>query len=255
MAGTAVATKTKTVAEPEVLESILDDLDLDDLPTEIEALDEAVEEVIVDDAEVLEHEELRDLELASVRDEAYEEQESKVDTAASVTETTEAAKSAKTTKVVKAKAAGVPRTPRVDLASMDAFNFILEGDADSMSDADKDAAKTATLALMPKQKKIAEKFENLFQALSAGKLPSVYVVQAFKLLDSKKTMSSADLVAHFKGSYKQGTAMSQAGQILNLFDTVKIATRSKNSLTLNADSVLAARMRNAIAAYEAKKAA
>lgn len=255
MAGTAMTTVKKSASDVESVEALLDDLDLGDLPTEIEALDEAVEEVIVEDTEVLEHEELRDLELASVRDEAYEEQESEVDTAASVEETSETAK-AKTTKVVKAKSSSpVSRTPRVDLSSMASFNFVLEGDVDAMSDEDKDAAKVATLALMPKQKKIAEKFENLFQALSLGKLPSVYVVQAFKLLDSKKTMSSADLVAHFKGSYKQGTAMSQAGQIMNLFDAVKIATRSKNSLTLNADSVLADRMRNAIKAYEGAKAA
>ena len=60
---------------------------------------------------------------------------------------------------------------------------------------------------MPKQNKIAEKFENLFQQLGNGKLPSVYVVQAFKLLESKKSVTSADIVADFKTTYKQGTAV------------------------------------------------
>ena len=33
--------------------------------------------------------------------------------------------------------------------------------------------------------------------------------------------------------------MSQAGQIMNLFDVVKIATRTKNTLVLNENSVVA----------------
>lgn len=234
-------------AEPDAIEAILDDLDLGDDVGDQPVI-EAVEEL---DDLILEDNELRDLELTTERQEAYQDQVSELDADAGNVEKAKVekkTKGAKTPRAPRAASTAAPRTPRIDLSSLDAVNFVLEGDASAMSDEDKDAAKTATLALMPSQKKVAEKFDNVFQQLAAGKLPSVYVVQAFKLLDTKKTMSSSDLTGDFKARYSQGTAMSQAGQIMNLFDTLKIATRSKNVLVLNEESVIAQRLRDAIVA-------
>ena len=102
-------------------------------------------------------------------------------------------------------------------------------------------------ALKPAQVKIAEKFENLFTALSVGKAPSTYVMIAFKLLDEKKTVTSADIVAAYKASgLGEGTARSQSGQIMHLFATVEIATRVGQTLTLNASSTIADRIRKVI---------
>lgn len=112
-----------------------------------------------------------------------------------------------------------------------------------MSDDDLATNKQEVIAAKPEQKKIGEKFVNLFVSLNAGKQPSVYITQAFKMLEEKKTFTGAELTAMLKVSYDQGTAQSQSGQIMTLFAAVKIATRNKNSLTLNDNSVVAERLR------------
>jgi hypothetical protein len=48
----------------------------------------------------------------------------------------------------------------------------------------------------------------------------------------------------FKASHSQGTAQSQAGQMMNLFATTKVAERQKNTLVLNENSVVAQRLRD-----------
>lgn len=66
---------------------------------------------------------------------------------------------------------------------------------------------------------------------------------AFKLLDEKKTVISADVVGAYKASdLGEGTARSQSGQIMHLFATVGIADRSGQSLTLKGDSTIAERI-------------
>jgi len=51
------------------------------------------------------------------------------------------------------------------------------------------------------------------------------------------TITSADIVAAYKASgLKEGTARSQSGQIMVLFDALGIAKRNGKSLTLDADS-------------------
>lgn len=257
MAGKQTATNETAAADAENVEALLADLDLGDDDVELEAIEEEVVEaeaegeIEISEDEVTE-DDLRDLELHEEREAVYQEQESEIDANPAAVKEAKAdkGKSEAGKKRAQGKAASTPRTPR-DLNSVPAEFFVLEGDVSAMSDADKDAAKTATMALKPTQKKIAEKFENLFQALSVGKQPSVYVVQAFKLLDEKKTVTSSDIVAAFKGSYSQGTSMSQTGQIMNLFAAVKIATRTKSTLALNENSVVAQRLRDVIAAAKA----
>jgi hypothetical protein len=150
----------------------------------------------------------------------------------------------------KTRKAGAPRTPR-DLNAIDAKHFELT----IGSTVDPEANKAAVIALLPKQKKIAEKFENLFQSIAAGKKPSVYAMVCFEALEKAGTVTQADLVAALRAaskrsgaSYSEGTARSQAGQIMNLFDTVKIATRTKQTLERNPNSQVAAALRGIAAA-------
>ncbi|WP_141690327.1 MULTISPECIES: hypothetical protein [unclassified Ensifer] len=236
------------------LDDLLDDLELDGLDNEeisdeveetvvLEA-DAVVEEPVVTD-EDLENVDIDALEINLDREEGYASQESELDVAEKPADAVAAAKGTSTPKTP--RAASAPRAPR-DMASLDAKVFVLEGDASTMEDGALEANKTDVMAAIPSQKKIAEKFENLFAALNAGKQPSVYVTQAFKLLDEKKTITGTDITTMFKASYKQGTAQSQSGQIMTLFEAVKIATRQKNTLVLNDSSVVAERLRAIFAA-------
>jgi hypothetical protein len=242
---------TTVSANIEQIEDLLSDLDLD-----IEASGESNEiEEIVDDGDtevsamsdeaIEENVDLDDLEMAIERDGFNASQESEITSSANASETLKKAKANKPAageKKVREKKEATPRAPR-DMNSLDPVNFVLEGDATTMSSDDLETNKVAVMGAVPTQKKIAEKYENLFLALSQGKQPSVYVTQAFKLLDEKKTVTSADIVGMFKGVYKQGTAQSQAGQILTLFDAVKIATRQRNTLVMNDNSVVADKLR------------
>lgn len=186
---------------------------------------------------------------AIARQEAYEEQP------AATTETiTEPEKLAETAapapKKGKGASASKPKEPKIDLNGLDPKFFVLETPAP----ADLAANKAAVLAARPTQKKIAEKFDNLILAFGAGKTPSTYTMELFQILDQKGEATSAELVAGLKasssksGGYSQGTAMSQTGQIMNLFAALKIATRNGNKLTVNPNSTFAKAMREALAA-------
>ncbi|TDW20485.1 hypothetical protein EV128_125115 [Rhizobium azibense] len=245
----AVALAGSTAA---ALDDLLDDLELDGLDGEevTDAVEEVVEAsaIVEDSAEVteedLENVNIDDLEMSLDREEGYASQESELSVAE---KPANAVAEAKSKPAKAAKTPSAPRTPR-DMASLDAKVFVLEGDASTMSEDDLNDNKVAVMATVPSQKKIAEKFENLFAALHAGKQPSVYVTQAFKLLDEKKTITGTDVTTMFKASYKQGTAQSQSGQIMTLFEAAKIATRTKNTLVLNENSTVAQRLRDIFAA-------
>lgn len=244
------------MAELNNLDTLLADLDLDDATEAsddvvLEALDdldlggdeEVVEELVeVTDPSDMDEEELQELELAVERTEAYNAQES---TPIASEEEQEAikAKSAKKKRASSGTKSSTPRTPR-ELSAVPAEFFVLTGDDPAMDDATKEEHKVETMSLKPTQVKVAEKFENLFTSLSAGKAPSVYIMSAFKLLLEKGTMTSADLVGAYKlAGLGEGTARSQSGQIMNLFAAVKIADRTGQTLTLRADSNIAERLR------------
>lgn len=254
---TAVTLAGSTAA---ALDDLLDDLELDGMDDE--TISDEVEEVIQAEAvaeseveavteEDLENVDLDELEMSIDREEGYASQESEMSVAEKPAEAVAAAKNTTAPKAPRAPRAAsttpaTPRTPR-DLASLDAKVFVLEGDAAQMDDDTLATNKATVMAALPTQKKIAEKFENLFAALNAGKQPSVYVTAAFKLLDEKKSVTGTDITAMFKTSYKQGTAQSQSGQIMTLFEATKIATRQKNTLVLNDNSVVAERLREIFA--------
>lgn len=220
----------------------------------LEAVDETIVEEIVEEGSTevtaadgaLADDLLRDLDIGLEIAETYAE--SKPDSAdpagaktkAASTKTTKEPKVAKEKKV---KAAGdaTTRTPR-DITTVSPEFFALTEPADG---ADLDAIKVATMALKPTQKKVAEKFDNLFTSLSVAKAPSTYVMIAFKLLDDKKECTSTDIVAAYKAAdLGEGTARSQSGQIMNLFAAVGIADRVGQVLKLRSDSKIAERIRS-----------
>jgi len=199
-------------------------------------LGEAVEEIIEatdDTVAALDDDAVAELESTIDRAEAYASQEATPMADPSAVSATPA-KTARTR-----SASSTPRVAR-DLNSLPDETFVLEGDGKTVSP----TQKADTIALRPTQVKIAEKFDNLFSALAAGKEPSTYVMIAFKLLDEKKTVTSADIIGAYKASgLGEGTARSQSGQIMNLFATVKIASRSGSNLALNENSAIAAKLR------------
>lgn len=247
------------------LEAVVDalkDLDTETVINEqaLAALDavDAIEEIDTtnvapaDDGSVeVDEEFLKDLDLSVAKAAAYGAQEvtPMPDIAETVSGATAAAAKTKKTKST-TKVAGAAPTPRAtkELAAVPAEFFDLVADS-GRDAAELEANKTAVMAKRPDQVKIAEKFDNLFTQLAAGRTPSTYVMQAFKLLDEKKTVSSADLIANYRAAgLGDGTARSQTGQIMVLLDVVGIATRTGKTLTLLANSKIAERIRALAAA-------
>jgi len=220
-------------AQLETIEQTLGELELDELATAPETIEELHE---------LDPEQERAVEAAIARSEVYAESEASATTigeepAAAETPTPKA-------RGKKASAGGGKRVPR-DLNTLAPEAFVLT----VTPPADLDANKSEVLALRPKQVKIAEKFDNILTSLSVGKPPSVYIMTCFKTLEAMKTVKSADLVAAIQASTTKGgsakaigTARSQTGQIMNLFAALGIATRNGNMLTLNDESALAAKL-------------
>lgn len=228
-------------AEPEVIEDL----------EELQAIaDETIEEIleeneVIEASDVLDDDVLTDLDIALERKDAYEAQESTpVESVEKQELPPRAAKPARKPRGT-ATASSSPKThvPRDINTVADEF-FVLSGDIVAMSDEDKAAAKTETLGKIPSQVKVAEKFENLFTALSVGKEPSTYTMIAFGALDAKKTITSLEIVAAYKATgLGEGTARSQSGQMMALFPIVGIATRAGQTLTMLPDSNVAERIR------------
>ena len=129
----------------------------------------------------------------------------------------------------------VTHPSKKSLNALPASAFVLTNDFDG----DLEANKVAVLGRRPTQKKIGEKFNNLFASIARGANPSVYVTTAFDVLNKTGTMTSIDLVAALRAvPLSEGTARSQAAQIMNLFDAVGIAKRDKQTLVRDPNSRL-----------------
>jgi len=87
-------------------------------------------------------------------------------------------------------------------------------------------------------KKVQEKVINLFAAANGKAKLSEYSKIAINLLAESETTSKAIYEAMLAAKYSTGTARSQSQQMMNLLPLVGIATRDKNVLKLNKDSVL-----------------
>ena len=236
------------------IDALLEGLEVEASEEEVSAVEtieepEVVEEVeaaAADEPTELGEDEVAALEAAIVQQEAYEEQAASSDVDTDVQPAAPAAAAAPKT----AKAPKAPRQPR-DVTTVAADNFVLTSDVpDDLED-----NKAKVLATRPAQKKIAEKFDNLFLSLAAGKAPSVYTMIAFGALWEKKSITSTELVKVIANTkkpngdvYGEGTARSQAGQLMALFDILKIATRSKQTLTINEDSMIALALADMIGA-------
>lgn len=242
------AAPAASVIDMDALDAVLATVEVDggepEVVTEFDELELAgAEETVMETSGVLDEDELRDLEIAVERQEAYEAQDS-TPIATVEKQATPAKPARKPRGTATASSSPKTRVPRDINTVADEF-FVLTGDVAAMSDEEKAEAKTATLKLIPTQVKIAEKFENLFTALSVKKEPSTYTMIAFRLLDQKGSITSGDLVGCYKASgLGEGTSRSQTGQMMALFNAVGIASRSGQTLTLNPDSVLADRLRN-----------
>lgn len=255
----AATTKPADLSEHQFaqINSVLDDLDI------LEEIEEVTSDVSVAGAaaEVIEEqsdeiedlvlisEAIEDVKRADMRKEAYENQESStpspdltaVQTADDGTKTVKkAGKTASVSKQPKPpKQPGAPRAAR-DISSVpdELFKLRLDDAAD----------RDLVMGLMPKQKKIAEKFENLFIGLHTGGRISTFTIDAYKLLKSKGVMTSSDLVAAYKADgYDDGTARAQCGQIMNLFNALEIAKRDGSKLEFNNNSAIAAALDDWIA--------
>lgn len=223
---------TATAMTTDNMDELLGDLELE--LTGEDTAEEIVEEI---SAESVSEDDLAAVEVLTEKEEAIASMTSTIEgDATAVTEPTEK-------KVSKAKTPKTPKQPKIerDLSAIadEFFQLDVNGTAD----------KAAVIALRPTQKKIAEKFDNLFAALAAGRAPSVYTMACFKVLHEKGEATSSDLVATLKatasragGAYSDGTARSQAGQLMNLFGAVGVAVRNNNKLTFNKDSKIAERL-------------
>jgi hypothetical protein len=262
---------TQTAAELDSIDAALGSLDLDlnieetgvlEEITEADVLEAVAEEETVteepaveelDQALALDDDALNAIELEAAKEDAYGEQEAESSDVGDTT-ATPAPAAAKPAKAAAAKTPKAPKAPR-DLASLPESAFVL-----SIANPPEDLAqnKADVMARAPGQKKVNEKFENLLLTVPAGKRPSTYTMDCFAALVNKGgTITSTDLVATLKATvkkdgncYTEGTARSQAGQIMALFPILEIATRVKQTLTLNEDSLLAFAMKEMLSKEE-----
>jgi len=149
------------------------------------------------------------------------------------------------TTVLKAKKSSGARAGRTvrSLESVPAEYFVLTGNPADLSETELQDNKKAVMTLKPLQVKIAEKFENLFTAISSGSMPSRYTQMAYAYLYDHKQATTTDLVAMFmKAGLREGTARSQTGQMMTLLSVVKVADRAGQTLTLRTDSTIAERL-------------
>lgn len=139
-----------------------------------------------------------------------------------------------------ARASGFSRS-RTTIDALAANEFVL---TTSQMSADHEEIKAAVMKLRDGlAKKIVEKFDNLFVAVSADRLPSCYTMVAYKALVEKAEITSADVYNAMKtAGYSEGTARAQGQQLMTLLPLIEIARKDGKKLTLNSDSVLAKRL-------------
>lgn len=219
--------------------------ELDAIVASLEELPDVEEEIVEEEAELLaEGDDVEDLEVADLNDEEVTGLELAIDKQASYeTQSSDAVETANPERdgsTVAKKTGGKKKTstPRVERSLNDIApeHFVLTGDASKLDTTDLKSAKDNLMAAKPTQVKIAEKFENIIMSRAAGKKPSKYVGIAFNALEAStadpKTVTMSDIIAAYIATgLKDGTARSQAGQMMVLLPALGIATRNSKELT------------------------
>jgi hypothetical protein len=96
----------------------------------------------------------------------------------------------------------------------------------------------------PRQKKVAAKFDNLLNSLADNHRPSLYTLEAFRVLDAKGRVTQAELRNIFTlDGYSDATAKAEANQTAMLFKAVGIAMQVNDNLWIVKDSEIAKRLR------------
>lgn len=201
------------------------------------ATDEEVENTVKSLSGTPDEIEIDAIDAIAVKLDAYDSQENTgdVDTDAKGIASVESAVEPK-----KTRATGFSRS-RTTIDALAANEFVL---TTSQMSADHEEVKTAVMKLRDGlAKKIVEKFDNLFVAVSADRLPSCYTMVAYKALVEKTEITSADVYSAMKiAGYSEGTARAQGQQLMTLLPLIEIARKDGKRLTLNSDSVLAKRL-------------
>lgn len=215
-------------ADMESIEAILGEIEVEAAES-VEAIEEIGE---------LSPEEERHLDAEITKAEVYEATDAGAMEVEAVTEATPRKTRERTAKAPKPAGEKKDRVVR-DIASLAPEAFVLTSEAPD----DLEANKAEVLSKRPGQVKIAEKFDNIIGALSAGRSPSVYVTKCFEALAATGEATQTQLVKALETTgYTIGTARSQAGQCMTVFAALGIATREGQKLTLRSDSAYAAKL-------------
>jgi hypothetical protein len=120
-------------------------------------------------------------------------------------------------------------------------NIVLESADADLSAEDLQSKVTDFLSVVDgTAKKVQEKVINILASAAKGVKLSDFTKTALKLLLEKGSASSKEIYeAMIAAEWRVGTARSQSQQMMQLLPLVKIATRTKDTLTVNPDSVLA----------------
>lgn len=214
-----------------------------------------------DDLEGLDLEQIeREAQLAASKEEAYAEQvadepEAPIEASVAVA----AAAAAATAAAAAAAVAPKTRAPRVSRAagakpsqvlaatmSDEALlkaAMLLTGDEES-----EDNVKALNDTIDSLAKKVGDKAVNLLRYASEPRKLQNYTRLGLELLVRDGEVTSKSLTDHLKAAkYTEGTARSQANQIMSLFPALKVAARSGKTLTLNSESTLLGQFKAATA--------
>lgn len=110
----------------------------------------------------------------------------------------------------------------------------------SLSDAEQEERREAFLAEIDGLPvKIQEKVVNFYAHVAQGATLSTYTVIAIRLLQKEGELTSKTLKdAYIARPYTEGTASSQATQMMRLLPLLGLAKRNGSKLVVNSDSVL-----------------
>lgn len=247
-------TSTEVVSNvnPEI--AAIEELLADEIVEESEIEEPTDEATEIADAETVNEEDLEEAVNAAdgeeLKQQAYEDQEATSD----VVEVSEDGVKRGSKNAKKAKE---PKAPRPSFSTKSEALVHRIGGVDQIvlevADADLDetalSAKRAEFlaAVDNAAKKVQEKVVNAMAAATKGVKLSEYTAIALKVLFAAEgAVPSKTIYEEMRKRYSEGTSRSQSQQMMQLLPLLRIANRSKEGLTLNENSVLAAVFKEAL---------